>query len=113
MKRKIRYLFILTMVFGMLISVLPLQAIYAEEKNVFVIHYHKNDGSEEVLDKTYTTSDQKLETAVFTEKEKTFIGWNEQADGKGKLYDEHTTVNDVVKDKNATDVYAIWKECYT
>lgn len=104
---------VLFLVFMMALTILPSQGtIKAEEtKESFTVHYHKNDGTDEIIDKEYASKEEAIEEgSLFTWEGRTFVSWNLQADGKGKRVAEKTKLNEVMKDETTLDVYAIWKE---
>ena len=104
---------VLFLVFMMALTILPSQGtIKAEEtKESFTVHYHKNDGTDEIIDKEYASKEEAIEEgSLFTWEGRTFVAWNLQADGKGKRVAEKTKLNEVMKDETTLDVYAIWKE---
>ncbi|TCU62366.1 List-Bact-rpt repeat protein, partial [Longicatena caecimuris] len=113
MKEWMKQLGVLFLVFMMALTILPSQGtIKAEEtKESFTVHYHKNDGTDEIIDKEYASKEEAIEEgSLFTWEGRTFVAWNLQADGKGKRIAEKTKLNEVMKDETTLDVYAIWKE---
>ena len=113
MKERMKQLGVLFLVFMMALTILPSQGtIKAEEtKESFTVHYHKNDGTDEIIDKEYASKEEAIEEgSLFTWEGRTFVSWNLQADGKGKRVAEKTKLNEVMKDETTLDVYAIWKE---
>lgn len=109
-KKQIGTLFL---VFMMVLTIFPSQVIIkAEEtKESFTVHYHKNNGTKESIDKEYASKEDSIEDGnLFTWEGKTFVEWNLQEDGKGDHIVPKTKLSEVIKEETTLDVYAIWKD---
>ena len=89
--------------------------VYAGNIDSMIIHYHKNDQTEEIIDKVYMDDTEKLEdVSLFSLENERCIGWNTKPDGTGTFFDSETLVKEIMGEKSEIDVYAIWeKETYT
>lgn len=101
----------LVMMFTILPNTGNIKAQNEDFDTAWIIHYHKNDGSQEVIDKTYADTTAVMEdTTLFRSDGKIYIGWSTQPDGTGEFYDVSAEVRNALQDKQEVDVYAIWEE---
>ena len=95
-------------------GVLSDMSVEVFDTNTYTVHYDANGGSGMMIDQSAVTGQTfNLRGNSFTHVNKSFAGWNTQADGSGTSYTNGQSVSNLTTPGNVITLYAQWMEVIT